>query len=239
MESQNFRNPEKIRNMFSKVAGRYDLANSVLSMGIHHVWRKQIVNWSEASEGEKVLDCATGTGDLAIEFKKTVKSGEVFGTDFCKEMLAPAPDKAKAKKLDIHFEQADVLKLPYEDNRFDISSISFGIRNVADPVKALEELARVTRPGGRIMILEFGQPQNKAFAGLYNFYSKNILPKIGGVITGDTDAYQYLQDSSAEFPCAEGFLKWAEDTRRFSRVEYRSLTGGIAYMYKLVVKTEA
>jgi demethylmenaquinone methyltransferase/2-methoxy-6-polyprenyl-1,4-benzoquinol methylase len=239
MESQNFRNPEKIRTMFSKVAGKYDLANSVLSLGIHHIWRKQIVSWSEAKAGESVLDCATGTGDLALEFKKTVKDGRVVGTDFCKEMLEPAPAKAEAKKLDVSFQQADVLDLPFEDNQFDISSISFGIRNVADPVKALEELARVTRPGGRVMILEFGQPRNKAFAGLYNFYSKNILPKIGGAITGDTDAYQYLQDSSAEFPCAEGFLSWAENTNRFSRVEYRSLTGGIAYMYKLVVKSDA
>lgn len=239
METQNFRNPDKIRNMFSKVAGRYDLANSVLSMGIHHVWRKNIVNWSGATENESVLDCATGTGDLAIEFKKNVGQGRVVGTDFCKEMLAPAPAKATSKNLDIHFEQADVLNLPFGENEFDISSISFGIRNVADPIQALKELARVTRPGGRIMILEFGQPQNKTFAGLYNFYSRNILPKIGGVITGDTQAYQYLQDSSAEFPCAEGFLKWAEDTGCFSRVEYRSLTGGIAYMYKLVIKTES
>lgn len=238
METQNFRNPEKIRSMFSKVAGKYDLANSVLSMGIHHLWRKQLVSWSGATQGESVLDCATGTGDLAIEFKRTVKDGEVIGTDFCKEMLIPAPDKAKAKNLEIHFEQADVLALPYEDNRFDISSISFGIRNVANPKQALMELARVTKPGGRIMILEFGQPQNKAFAGVYNFYSKNILPKIGGAITGDTEAYQYLQDSSAEFPCATGFLDWADETECFSRTEYRSLTGGIAYMYKLMVKQE-
>ncbi|MEC9283149.1 MAG: bifunctional demethylmenaquinone methyltransferase/2-methoxy-6-polyprenyl-1,4-benzoquinol methylase UbiE [Bdellovibrionota bacterium] len=234
--TDNFRNPEKIRSMFSKVAGKYDLANSVLSMGIHHIWRKQIVSWSEASSGMSVLDCATGTGDLAIEFKKAVGTGNVVGTDFCAEMLEPAPAKAAAKKMDISFQQADVTALPYENEQFDISSISFGIRNVGNPIQGLKELARVVKPGGKVMVLEFGQPKNKAFAGVYNFYSQNILPKIGGLITGEQGAYKYLQDSSAEFPCADDFLTWAESTGEFSRVEYRSLSGGIAYMYKLVKK---
>lgn len=237
MQTENFRNPDKIRSMFSKVAGKYDLANSVLSMGIHHIWRKQIVKWSEASKGMSVLDCATGTGDLALEFKKAVgNEGYVLGTDFCAEMLEPAPGKAKAKSLEVDFETADVTALPYEDARFDVTSISFGIRNVADPVLGLKELARVTKPGGKIMVLEFGQPKNKAFAGVYNFYSQNILPKIGGLITGEQGAYEYLQDSSADFPCREGFLEWAEATGEFSRSEFRSLSGGIAYMYRLVKK---
>lgn len=234
--TENFRNPEKIRSMFSKVAGKYDLANSVLSMGIHHIWRKQIVSWSEANTGMSVLDCATGTGDLAIEFKKAVGTGNVVGTDFCAEMLEPAPAKAAAKKMDITFQQADVTELPFENEQFDISSISFGIRNVGNPIQGLKELARVVKPGGKVMVLEFGQPKNKAFAGVYNFYSQNILPKIGGLITGEQGAYKYLQDSSAEFPCADDFLTWAESTGEFSRVEYRSLSGGIAYMYKLVKK---
>lgn len=235
-ETNNFRNPEKIRSMFSKVAGKYDLANTVLSLGIHHIWRKQLVQWSGAKAGDRVLDCATGTGDLAIEFKKAVGAGDVVGTDFCKEMLEPAPEKAKKKALDIYFEQADVLDLPYEDNVFDIASISFGIRNVADPQKALKELARVVKPGGQVMILEFGQPDLPVFAGIYNFYSKNILPKIGGLVTGEGKAYEYLQDSSAEFPCKDGFIAWAKDTGVFSRTEYKTLTGGIAYIYKLSVK---
>ena len=234
--TENFRNPEKIRSMFSKVAGKYDLANSVLSMGIHHIWRKQIVSWSEANNGMSELDCATGTGDLAIEFKKAVGTGNVVGTDFCAEMLEPAPAKAAAKKMDISFQQADVTELPFENEQFDISSISFGIRNVGNPIQGLKELARVVKPGGKVMVLEFGQPKNKAFAGVYNFYSQNILPKIGGLITGEQGAYKYLQDSSAEFPCADDFLTWAESTDEFSRVEYRSLSGGIAYMYKLVKK---
>src|SRR5690606_29043528 len=151
--------------------------NSILSMGIHHLWRKKMVAISGAKPGMKVLDCATGTGDLAIEFKKAVgPEGQVIGTDFCQEMLIPAPAKAKAQNLDIQFEQADVMNLPYQDGQFDIVSISFGIRNVADPVKALQEMARVTKPGGCVMILEFGQADMPVFAPLFNFYSSKVLP---------------------------------------------------------------
>lgn len=130
MEQKHSPNPETVRQMFSKVAANYDKANSVLSVGIHHLWRKKLVKLSGAQNGQKVLDCATGTGDLAIEFKKTVgKNGEVIGTDFCPEMLEPAPRKALEKGLDIKFEQADVTQLKYQDSYFDIASISFGIRS--------------------------------------------------------------------------------------------------------------
>lgn len=222
--------------MFSKVAANYDKANSVLSVGIHHLWRKKLVRYSGAKAGDRVLDCATGTGDLAIEFKKNVAAGEVIGTDFCKEMLEPAPAKAKALGLDIHFEQADVTQLQFSDRQFDISSISFGIRNVSDPVKALREMARVTKPGGRVMILEFGQVNIPVFGGLYNFYSQKVLPKIGGLVTGQGEAYEYLQKSSAAFPCREGFLKLMDESQAFSQREYISLTGGIAYIYKGIVR---
>ena len=165
--------------MFSKVAANYDKANSVLSVGIHHLWRTKLVKWSGAKPGNKVLDCATGTGDLAIAFKKAVNQGQVIGTDFCAEMLIPAPGKAKAKGLDIEFAQADVTQLSYPDSTFDISSISFGIRNVGDPVKGLSELARVVKPGGYVMVLEFGQVDLPVFGPLYNFYSNKVLPTIG------------------------------------------------------------
>lgn len=228
--------PEKIRSMFSRVASNYDRANSILSMGIHHLWRKKMVKISGAQPGMKVLDCATGTGDLAIEFKRTVGSGEVIGTDFCKEMLIPAPAKAQSHNLDIKFEQADVMNLPYNDNQFDIVSISFGIRNVADPVKALQEMARVTKPGGSVMVLEFGQADMPVFAPLFNFYSSKVLPVVGGWVTGQKEAYQYLQKSSAAFPCKEGFLDLMKKSGGFSSMKYHSLTGGVAYIYKGVVK---
>lgn len=228
---------EKIRSMFGEIAGKYDLANTVLSAGIHHLWRKAVVKWSGAKTGDRVLDCATGTGDLAIEFKKTVgTSGQVTGTDFCAEMLIPAPAKAERKGLAITFAQADVTQLPYTDDSFDISSISFGIRNVQDPVKGLSELARVVRPGGTVMVLEFGQPTIPGVGQAYRFYSTKVLPKIGGLITGRPQAYEYLQGSSAQFPCREDFLDLMKQTGRFSSVEYRTLTMGIAYMYKGIVK---
>lgn len=145
--------------MFASIAGRYDLVNSVLSMGIHHRWRKRAVRLSGVKPGDSVLDCATGTGDLAIAFKKAVKSGEVVGTDFCQPMIAPAPAKAAKMGLAITFEVADALNLPYGNDRFTVSSISFGIRNVDDPLRCLQEMARVVKPGGRVVVLEFGQPE--------------------------------------------------------------------------------
>lgn len=229
--------PEKIRSMFSKVAAKYDKANSVLSVGIHHLWRKKLVSLSGAKPGMKVLDCATGTGDLAIEFKKTVgNSGEVVGTDFCKEMLDPAPAKAKAQNLDIHFELADVTKLQFEDKKFDVSSISFGIRNVNDPVKALQELARVVKPGGQVMVLEFGQMDFPVVSSLYNFYSEKVLPKIGGLVTGQGDAYEYLQKSSAAFPCKEQFIDLMKKSGSFTDMSFTPVSFGIAYIYKGTVK---
>lgn len=180
----------------------------------------------------KVLDCATGTGDLAIEFKKTVgPEGQVIGTDFCKEMLIPAPGKAAQLGLEIQFEQADVLNLPYPNEKFDVVSISFGIRNVADPVKALQEMARVTKPSGSVMILEFGQADLPVFAPIFNFYSEKVLPLVGGWVTGEKDAYQYLQKSSAAFPCKDNFIEMMKQAGCFSKMNYHSLTGGVAYIY--------
>lgn len=230
-------NPETIRRMFSQVASGYDRANNVLSGGVHHLWRKKLVRWSGAKPGDAILDCATGTGDLAIEFKKAVGGqGSVTGTDFCEEMLAPAPMKARAKGVEITFEPADVTKLPYKDWQFDISSISFGIRNVNDPVKGLSEMARVTKSGGRVMVLEFGQVRAPVIGSLYDWYSQQMLPIIGGWITGQRAAYEYLQKSSAAFPCREDFVKLMESTGAFSKVEYTSVTGGIAYIYKGTVR---
>lgn len=237
MQQKHSPNPEVIRSMFSKVAANYDKGNNVLSMGVHHLWRKKLVRLSGAQAGQAVLDCATGTGDLAIEFKKAVgPTGTVVGTDFCAEMLLPAPAKAAARGLDIRFEQADVTQLQYADNSFDFSSISFGIRNVGDPVKGLAEMARVVKPGGRVIVLEFGHVQLPVFGPLYNFYSEKVLPKIGGLVTGQGEAYEYLQKSSAAFPCREEFLNLMKQTGAFSEMNFTSLTGGIAYIYQGTVK---
>lgn len=227
---------EEVRSMFASIADRYDTANSVLSLGIHHIWRKITVKESGAKPGNSVLDCATGTGDLAIEFKKAVGlDGNVLGTDFCAEMMETAPEKAKSKNLEIDFEVADAMNLQYEDNRFDIVSIAFGIRNVDDPVVSLKEMARVVKPGGKVVVLEFGQPNG--FMKLpFQFYSKTVMPFVGGLISGNREAYVYLPETSAAFPSGDKFLSLMDESGAFSSKKARKLTGGIAYVYVGVVK---
>jgi demethylmenaquinone methyltransferase/2-methoxy-6-polyprenyl-1,4-benzoquinol methylase len=215
--------------MFGSIAGRYDRANTILSGGVHHGWRKATVRSSGAKPGEAVLDCATGTGDLAIAFRKAVgPTGRVVGADFTPEMI----DLARAKATDIEFDLADVTNLPYDDASFDISSISFGIRNVADPRRGLAELARVVRSGGRVMVLEFGQPPNRAFRALYDLYRARILPRLGGLVTGEQDAYAYLERSAGRFPCGEEFARLMRESADFASVDFRPLTFGIAWLYR-------
>ncbi len=222
---------EQVRSMFASIASDYDKINSVLSFGIHHLWRNTAVKESGAKPGDRVLDCATGTGDLAITFKQTVGAeGYVLGTDFCKEMIEPAPGKAHKKSLDIDFEVADAMNLPYEDNSFDITSIAFGIRNVDDPVQALSEMARVVKPGGRVVVLEFGQPSG-LLSLPYQIYSKYVMPAVGGFLSGNKDAYTYLPETSAKFPAAGKFIELMDKTGKFSAKRYISLSGGIAYIY--------
>tara|TARA_R110000868_G_scaffold37111_15_gene131692 strand:- start:16742 stop:17431 length:690 start_codon:yes stop_codon:yes gene_type:complete len=227
---------EKVRSMFADIADDYDRVNTVLSFGVHHAWRSKTIQESGAKLGDHVLDCATGTGDLAIEFKKVVgKEGYVMGTDFCAPMIESAPEKATKKGLEIDFEVADAMNLPYKDNRFDISSIAFGIRNVDDPVQALKEMARVVKPGGRVVILEFGQPKG-LLKGPYNLYSQHIMPAIGGFLSGNREAYTYLPRTSATFPAGKKFLKLMEEAKSFEDSWNIKLTGGISHIYVGVVK---
>lgn len=222
---------EKVRNMFADIADDYDRINSILSFGVHNAWRKKTVMESGAKAGDRVLDCATGTGDLAIEFKKTVgDEGYVMGTDFCKEMIEHAPYKAASKELVVEFEVADAMDLPYDDNSFDIASIAFGIRNVDDPVVCLKEMARVVKPGGRVVILEFGQPDG-IIKYPYQIYSKHVMPAIGGLISGNRDAYTYLPETSAKFPAGNAFLELMERSEMYAEKRAVSLTGGVAYVY--------
>lgn len=230
-----YKEPEaqNIQKMFSEIAPNYDRANTILSLGLHFLWKQKLVNMSGAKPGDKVLDCATGTGDLAIMFKEKVGNmGAVTGTDFCADILALAPKKAELKDLTIQFETADVTALPYEDNSFDITSISFGIRNVKDLDSALKELARVTKPTGKVMILEFGQMQLPLVKNVYNFYSNNILPWIGGKLSGSPEAYKYLNESAAKFPCGEDFIGRALKTNGYKSMSGRELSFGVAYIYE-------
>lgn len=222
---------EKVKNMFADIADDYDRINTILSFGVHNAWRKKAVLESGAAPGDRVLDCATGTGDLAIEFKKAVgHQGKVIGTDFCEEMIEHAPAKADKEKLVVEFEVADAMNLPYEDNSFDIASIAFGIRNVDDPLACLKEMARVVKSGGRVVILEFGQPKG-AVRFPYKIYSKHVMPAIGGFISGNREAYSYLPETSAKFPAGDKFLDLMRNADVFSDQRAVKLTGGISYIY--------
>lgn len=227
---------EKVRKMFADIADDYDRVNSILSFGVHHAWRSRTVQLSGAAEGDHVLDCASGTGDLAIAFKEKVgETGYVLGTDFCQEMIDLAPEKAKRHNLSIDFELADAMDLPYENDRFDIASIAFGIRNVDDPVQALKEMARVVKPGGTVTILEFGQPKG-VLKFPYELYSQYIMPTLGGWISGNREAYTYLPKTSAEFPAGEKFIGLMKKSGSFNSQMFDRLTGGIAYVYVGTVK---
>ena len=228
---------QNIQSMFSKIYRSYDLVNSLLSFGIHHLWKKELVNRTDLKSGDSVLDCATGTGDLALLYKiKVGGKGKVTGCDFSREMLSVAPQKARKKNLPIVFEWADVTRLPYKNNEFNAVSISFGIRNVDKPAETLREMARVTVSGGQVMILEFGQVQVPVFREIYNFYSKKILPFVGGVISGNLKAYQYLNQSSLVFPCGEDFKREILATGLYRSVSVFPLSHGITFIYKCVVK---
>ncbi len=228
--------PTSIVQMFSQIAPSYDLANSLLSFGIHHRWKKRLVQLSGARSRCRVLDCATGTGDLAFRFESRLDwHSEVVATDFCEPMLKVARKKAAKLGSRIVFQHADVTALPYKDGEFDVASISFGIRNAHDPAKALDELGRVVRADGQVMVLEFGQPRIRAWSRLFQLYSKKILPRVGGWVSGHPEAYRYLETSSGTFPCGEEFLSLAASTGRFGRMTCEPLQGGIAYLYRLTV----
>ncbi len=222
---------QAVHAMFSDIAASYDRANSILSFGIHHLWRRATVAASGVRAGSSVLDCATGTGDLALAFKRAVgPAGRVVGTDFNADMLSYAPGKAQRKGLDVEFAVADAMHLPYADATFDAASISFGIRNVDEPRIALADMARVVKPGGKVVVLEFGQPRG-IMGMLYGAYSRYVIPFIGGIVTGNRQAYEYLPTTAAAFPCREAFTDLMTSTGRLTNCSYRELTGGIAFLY--------
>ena len=221
----------EVQRMFASIAPRYDRTNEVLSLGVHRRWRAAAVKLSGLQAGGRALDCATGTGDLALALKrKAGPDGEVVGTDFCAEMLSFAPAKAEKAKLPIRFEVADAMALPYESARFDVSTIAFGIRNVDDPVRCLRELSRVVKPGGRVVVLEFGQPRG-LFGALFRAYSRVAMPALGGLLTGNRAAYEYLPRTAAAFPAAERFLSLMDEAGSFAARAATPLLFGTAFVY--------
>lgn len=228
--------PQTIQNLFGSIAHGYDQANDWMTFGMARLWRSQVVRLSGVSAGSRVLDCATGTGDLAIEFAKvTGAKGEVVGTDFCQEMLERAPEKARKAHVNVKFLKADVTALPFPQGYFDCSSIAYGIRNVQNPVQALSEMARVVKPGGLVMVLETGDAPNSTLSALFRVYFSQVVPRLGGWITGRRQAYEYLNQSSTRFPSRERFLEMMRETKRFSHTEYRALFFGASFLYLGVV----
>jgi len=227
---------EQIRQMFSDISQDYDKMNDILSFRLHHLWRKKVVKLAHLKPNYKVLDCASGTGDLAIEFKSNLnQQSEVIATDFCQEMLDFIEPKAQKANVDLKVQTADVMNLPFENAYFDIASISFGIRNVDEPVVGLQEMARVVKSNGKVIILETGQPKgiNKFF---YNIYGKYIMPMLGNIFAKNKSAYTYLPTTAANFPYGDEFVKLMKQTNAFSEVSYYTQTFGVSYIYVGVVK---
>jgi demethylmenaquinone methyltransferase/2-methoxy-6-polyprenyl-1,4-benzoquinol methylase len=218
--------------MFAAISPRYDLANQILSFGVHRRWRRTLVRRANLPPGSSVLDCATGTGDLALEWARALgPSSRIVGTDFCAPMLAEAVRKATALGISAEFLEADALALPFDDGHFDAASIAFGIRNVDDPLACLRELGRVVRPGGQVLVLEFGQPDG-AFGAVYRFYARAVLPAVGGLITGQRAAYEYLPRTARLFPSGERFSNLMIESGAFSEHTATRLSGGIAFLYR-------
>ncbi len=224
---------EKVQSIFATIAPRYDLANDVISLGRSHAWRAEAVRLSGARQGHSVLDVATGTGDLAIAFKKVVgANGRVVGVDFCPEMLAPAPAKARSRGLEIEFKQGDATALEFMDAMFDVVSIAWGLRNVADTAKAVREMSRVLKPGGRLVVLETGRSEWPVFRHAVDFYTAKVMPVFGGILTGSTDSYRYLDGSSREFPYGDKLVQLLKREGGFASVTAHPLFGGVSYVYE-------
>ncbi|MFT5366506.1 MAG: demethylmenaquinone methyltransferase/2-methoxy-6-polyprenyl-1,4-benzoquinol methylase [Candidatus Latescibacterota bacterium] len=221
---------EFVRRMFDGIAGTYDLLNHVLSLGIDIVWRKKTIDKLNPGANWRILDLATGTGDLGFESAKRDTSIDVVGVDLSVPMLRKGVEKSPARSDALTFLCGDGEYLPFPRAIFDGLTIGFGIRNVANLEPALHEIFRVLKPGGRAAILEFSRPRTPLFRGIYNFYFKCVLPRIGRVISRDQSAYHYLYESVMRFPEGPEFCRRLEEVG-FSQVQEFRLTFGIATIY--------
>jgi demethylmenaquinone methyltransferase/2-methoxy-6-polyprenyl-1,4-benzoquinol methylase len=221
-----------VKAMFGRIAGRYDLANHVLSANIDRAWRARTVERVRdvlCKPDTRVLDLACGTGDLLIALEREAGRA-IIGSDFCHPMLTAASDKLRRGALGSSLLESDALALPVDSAALDLITIAFGFRNFAGYPAALNELRRVLRPGGALAILEFTQPPNKAFAAAYNWYSTRVLPAIGGAISGVPEAYRYLPSSVKAFPDAPALAAMMQSAG-FESVTWEYLTFGIAALH--------
>lgn len=223
---------EEVREMFDNIAPKYDLLNHTLSMSIDRVWRRRVVGEVRRAKPGRILDVATGTGDLAIAMARRIRDEQVLGVDLSEQMLAVARRKIEARGLDgrIVLDRGDAERLAVADASVDVATVAFGVRNFGDLGAGLRELARTIKPGGKVVILEFSRPRNRVFRALYEFYSYKILPRIGGLVSRDKRAYEYLPASVGEFPAPEEFMAMMARAG-FRNCRARSQSFGIAQIY--------
>lgn len=223
---------EEVREMFDNIAPKYDLLNHTLSMSIDRVWRRRVVGEVRRAKPGRILDVATGTGDLAIAMACRIRDVQVLGVDLSEQMLAVARRKIEARGLDgrIVLDRGDAERLAVADASVDVATVAFGVRNFGDLGAGLRELARTIKPGGKVVILEFSRPRNRVFRALYEFYSYKILPRIGGLVSRDKRAYEYLPASVGEFPAPEEFMAMMARAG-FRNCRARSQSFGIAQIY--------
>jgi demethylmenaquinone methyltransferase/2-methoxy-6-polyprenyl-1,4-benzoquinol methylase len=219
-----------VRDMFDAIAPTYDLLNTLLSFRIHYYWRWVAGRLTELKKGDSTIDICCGTGDFSVELKRIVgKKGRVAAVDFSQGMLDQGAKKFA--KWKIESSQADALNLPFPDGEFDASTMGFGVRNVSDPGKAIAEMARVVRPGGKVIVLEFSRPRNPVFAVLYEFYSKNLMPRIGALLSGRRDAYSYLPESVRLWISREQMTKLFKEAG-LQNIKSTDLTFGIVCIHE-------
>ncbi len=223
--------------MFDRIAHRYDLLNRMLSFGQDILWRNRVAKSLADKSDQMVLDLATGTCDLLFAMEKTGKIKYGLGIDVSAGMLKHGQEKINERQLSdkLKLKQGDACSIPEEDNSWDAVTISFGIRNVLDVSKALSEMYRVLKSGGRVIILEFSLPQNAIIKGGYLFYFRNILPFVGGFISGDSYAYKYLNETVETFAYGQEFAKLMQDAG-FDDIDIKEQTFGIASIYTGIKK---
>jgi demethylmenaquinone methyltransferase/2-methoxy-6-polyprenyl-1,4-benzoquinol methylase len=222
----------RVQGVFSSVASKYDVMNDAMSLGIHRIWKDAMMDWLAPRPGQRLLDVAGGTGDISFRFLKRAGSGHATVLDLTEPMLIEGRKRAEAADMadSLDWVVGDAMALPFDDNSFDVYTISFGIRNVTRPQEALNEAYRVLKPGGRLMVLEFSQIPNDLLQRLYDFYSFNAIPVMGKVITGDRDSYQYLVESIRKFPDQDTFLSMVRQAG-FENAKFRNLSLGIACLH--------
>ena len=221
-----------VHGVFSSVASKYDIMNDVMSVGIHRLWKDAMMDWLAPRAGQRLLDVAGGTGDIAFRFLKRAPGATAIVTDMTEAMLVEGRKRAEAEALAqrLDWVTGDAMALPFDDDSFDVYTISFGIRNVTRIQEALNEAFRVLKPGGRLMVLEFSQLPNAGLQKLYDLYSFNVIPRMGQAIAGDRESYQYLVESIRKFPDQERFAAMIRDAG-FDQVKYRNLSMGIAALH--------